>query len=182
MSGSFSTVRLPSLLLLPQLGLYSTQSDCFIAHRTLRMRFIYPDRFIRRPFHLGKLIAIITHRVLDCLHIDLILPSTAQPRQFLNAQPRALHSQDGVLTYALGFWAISVSSLGSSHDISDRWQMRHPFLHVLLIARVLRYEVGLHGGRDGRHCCQVSGDVRNGVLGEEHGSLNVLLKLPIVEH
>ena len=58
----------------------------------------------------------------------------------------------------------------------------HPFLHVLLIARVLRYEVGSHSGRDGRQCCQVGGDVRNGVLGEEHGSLNVLLELPIIEH
>ena len=64
------------------------------------MRFIYPDRFIRRPFHLGKLITIITYCVLDYLYIDLILPSTAQPCQFLNAQLRAHHSQDRVLTYA----------------------------------------------------------------------------------
>ena len=63
LSGSFSTVRLPSLLLLPRLGLYSTQSDCLIAHRTLRMRFIYPDQFIRRPFHLGKLITITSPKV-----------------------------------------------------------------------------------------------------------------------
>ena len=145
---------------------------------------IYADRSIRRPFRLGKLIAIITYRVLDCLHIDLILPSTAQPCQFLNAQLRAHHTQDRVLTYALGFWAISVSSVyvGSSHDISDRWQMCHPFLHVLLIARVLRYEVGLHSGRDGHRRCQVSSDIRNRAVGEEFGSLNVLLELPIVEH
>ena len=67
-----------------------------------------------------------------------------------------------------------------TYQIDGRYN--HPFLHVLLIARVLRYEVGLHNGRDGRQCCQVSGDVRNGVLGEKYGSLNVLLELPIIEH
>jgi hypothetical protein len=74
----------------------------------IALRVIYADRFTRGPFHLGKLsfpIAIAAVLWIAFISIVFCLPELAPVNsQTLNYAPVAVGI---VLTYALGFWAVS---------------------------------------------------------------------------
>ena len=74
----------------------------------IALRVIYADRFIRRPFHLGRFsypIAIAAMLWITFISVVFCLPElNLVNSQTLNYAPVAVGI---VLTYALGFWAIS---------------------------------------------------------------------------
>ena len=74
----------------------------------IALRVIYPDRFVRGPFYLGKLsypIAIVSTLWISFMLIVLCLPELNPINsETLNYTPVAFGV---VLVYALGFWVIS---------------------------------------------------------------------------
>jgi len=87
----------------------------------IALRVIYPDRFVRGPFYLGKLsypIAVVSTLWISFMLIVLCLPELNPVNsKTLNYTPVAFGV---VLVYALGFWVISARKWYPSSTLKVR--------------------------------------------------------------
>ena len=115
----------------PQLTIYP---QCILPYLKtpglpIALRVIYADRFTRGPFHLGRLsYPIASAAVLWIAFISIVfcLPELAPVNsQTLNYAPVAVGI---VLTYALGFWAVSARRwfAGPIKQIAGKWHAPCP--------------------------------------------------------
>jgi hypothetical protein len=118
---------------LPKCPFPSHESSYHSTGIPIALRVIYADRFIRGPFHLGRFsypIAIAAVLWIAFISIVFCLPELNPVNsQTLNYAPVAVGI---VITYALGFWAIS----------ARRW-FSGPIKQIAGAPRSLRYSICL---------------------------------------